>query len=98
MKSSPLTAWSGVGCVLLALTFASCSAPAGDRTADGSAQLLPIPRPDLGGAAGGVRQQIAELNASLERLLDEPDHRQRQAGAFADLGLAYLLYDFPEAA
>jgi tetratricopeptide (TPR) repeat protein len=61
--------------------------------------LLEVPHPSLEGTESGVQDQIRQYQAKLEELT-EPERGQPEtlAQAFADLGLAYVLYDFPEAA
>jgi protein O-GlcNAc transferase len=62
-------------------------------------ELEPVPTPDLSAADPAVREQIAEKRDALDRALDRVRSEPAvAAGAFGELGLVYVLYDFLDAA
>lgn len=76
----------------LALLLAGCATGAGP-------ELPAVPSPDLSAAEPAVQQQIADKRAALDAALARAGSEPAvAAGAFGDLGLAYLLYDFLDAA
>lgn len=81
--------------VTTGLLVSSCSRTrVGDRP-----ELLEVPQPNLSAAEPAVQEQVARQRQELEELLaaDELD-AAATAEAFSNLGLAFILYDFTEAA
>lgn len=66
---------------------------------DGRSELLEVPPPNLSAAEPAVQEQVARQRQELDQLLaaDELD-ADAAAEAFSNLGLAFILYDFTEAA
>lgn len=66
---------------------------------DGRSGLLEVPQPNLSAAEPAVQEQVAQQRQELDQLLaaDELD-ADAAAEAFSNLGLAFILYDFTEAA
>lgn len=66
-----------------------------------SAQLEEIPYPSLAGAESRVQEQVAQKQQALEKLLTgsrAAADSTTLAESFAELGLIYVVYDFPDAA
>lgn len=73
--------------------------PEGAPPASPEPVLRAVPEPDLTAAADDVREQIAGQRARLDEVLADPASTSAErAGAWGDLGLHYLLYDFLDAA
>lgn len=81
------------------LLFLSCSPGEVVEQAEQTGVLAAVPHPDLTGADPRVRDHIGRQRRRLEDLLaQESLAPATEAEAFGDLGLVYVLYDFPEAA
>lgn len=72
-----------------------------DDASGALAELEPVPHPSLAGAESGVQEQVSEKETALEELLAARKPRTDPvalAESFGELGLVYVVYDFPDAA
>ena len=62
-------------------------------------ELLEVPQPNLSAAEPAVQEQVARQRRELEALLTADDFDPNAAAeAYSNLGLAFVLYDFTDAA
>ena len=62
-------------------------------------ELLEVPQPNLSAAEPAVQEQVARQRQELDQLLAAAElDANATAEAFSNLGLAFILYDFTEAA
>jgi tetratricopeptide (TPR) repeat protein len=93
-REEGLAIWLLGGLLLLSCSSGEVVEPTGEAAA-----LATVPHPNLAAAEAGVQDHVGRQRRRLEDLLarDSPAPAAL-AEAFADLGLVYVLYDFPEAA
>ncbi len=87
-------------CGLALCGWIACGSP-GDGPTGSETSLEPLLEIDLSRAESGVREQLEELRQTVETSLDpgEPEVGDAElAQQFADLGLAYITYEFLEPA
>lgn len=90
-----------VGYALLLLLAGGCDRPPGPSETSANLRALePVPYPSLEGSEAGVREQVEEKQRALEQLLAAPGDADagELARTFSELGLVYVVYDFPDAA
>ncbi len=91
-------AWAWVALLAAALAIGGCNRSSDPLDVLG--ELEPVPYPSLVGAEAGVQAQVEERQRALEGLLADRDasaNREALAESFGELGLVYVVYDFPDA-
>ena len=82
----------------LSIALACSRAPESSRVV---ADLEPVPYPSLAGAENNVQEQVEQNQRELETQLanvNTADDLASLAEKFSELGLVYIVYDFPDAA